>query len=270
MSNVDLPEFLDPVLDYLSDHIPPTLYSVLETLLSHSIALVSSLLGLVTAFITEPSSWDTQRILPPLITLLTVYVALFSFYRTTGWMIRTAFAFVKWGTIFGLIGIGAGYILANANVDGEGNGVGALFAGAGLIPMMGGLILDMINGQGQDAAGGRRGSRNAQSSPRTRSRTQPNSQSRPNVWDSWDRHRDWQYSENDQAGRDSNMNVQQVVSEVLGAAGRVVEESGWWEAAKGAADGLTKGAGNAGQEGEGGSSGRRSTRRSKAKASRSR
>ncbi|KAK7685291.1 hypothetical protein QCA50_011654 [Cerrena zonata] len=257
----DLPELLDPLLDFLSDRLPPPVYSILETILSHTIQLLSSLFALATSLVTSnPSTWDAEKILPPLITLLISYLALVSFYRTTGWMIRTAFAFVKWGFIFSILGGLAGYVLANGNGYG-GNGIGGMFAAGGIVPAIGGMILNMLNGNTNDrgSSGNSRGTRSS------RSRTQTKPGSKPKAWDTWDQHQQWQYNANDQ-NQGSPPDVQQVMSEILGATTKAVKESGWWEAAKSVAGDFAKRAQTDGEERQS----RRSSRKTKEKTTRSR
>ena len=230
----NIPGFLDPILDNLASALPPTIYDTVVSLLSYSISFSTSLLHLIKELVTSnPSTWDAQVILPPLITVLGAYLALVSFYRTTGWMIRTAFAFVKWGTILSLLAAGAGYFMGNANANG-GNGVGGQGQGSGIVPTIGGLILDMLNGQNQNAAGGARTRR-----PSSRSRTQKQQKApRPKAWDSWDKHEQWQYDENAQSGQNEggDSGTQQIMGQIFGAMGRAVREGGWWEAAKNAVD----------------------------------
>ncbi|KIP02932.1 hypothetical protein PHLGIDRAFT_95415 [Phlebiopsis gigantea 11061_1 CR5-6] len=249
MENPGLPELFDPLLDFLSSKLPPQLYDIADTLLTHTYSLASSLFVLIrTLASNSPFQLDAQQILPPLITLFAAYLALVSFYRTTGWMIRTAFAFVKWGFILSTLGAAAGYFLANANVDGAGNGLGAALGG-GLLPTLGGLLLGLSNPDQQNAA-----SRNRRSRPRTSSGTGSGTQrkDRPKAYGSWDKHKDWQYKEQayHQGGDGEGANVQKI----LGDIGRAVQESGWWDAAKGAMDGFTKGTpGEKDGEGEKGS-----------------
>lgn len=230
----NIPGFLDPILDNLASALPPTIYDTVVSLLSYSISFSTSLLHLIKELVTSnPSTWDAQVILPPLITVLGAYLALVSFYRTTGWMIRTAFTFVKWGTILSLLAAGAGYFMGNANANG-GNGVGGQGQGSGIVPTIGGLILDMLNGQNQNAAGGARTRR-----PSSRSRTQKQQKApRPKAWDSWDKHEQWQYDENAQNGQNEggDSGTQQIMGQIFGAMGRAVREGGWWEAAKDAVD----------------------------------
>lgn len=219
--DIPLPAFLDPLLSYLDSVLPPPLYSFLITLMSQFLALFTALFSLITAIPSKPWEWDAQTLLPPLITVLAAYLALLTMYRTATWMVRTSAWFIKWGTIIGALFAGAGWYMGNANA------VGAL-GGGGVISGLGGLILDMINGQGQNAAGGSRYKTRTQSkASRAHARKTGN---RPKPWDSFEQHREWQYREND-AGDDGN-DIQKVIGDIAGAAGRVVRESGWWEAAK--------------------------------------
>lgn len=236
MENAGLPELFDPLLDFLSDKLPPQLYDIAETLLTHTYSLATSLYVLVRTLISNsPFQLDAQQILPPLITLLAAYLALVSFYRTTGWMIRTAFAFAKWGFILSTLGAAAGYFLANANLDGAGNGLGAALGG-GLLPTLGGLLMGLFNPDQQNA-----GARNRRSHPRTSSGTRSGSQrkDRPKAYESWDKHKDWQYTEQayHQGGGADGANVQKIIGDI----GRAVKESGWWDAAKGVVDDFSKG-----------------------------
>ena len=149
-------------------------------------------------------------------------------------MIRTAFAFVKWGFIFSLFGVLAGYVLANGG--GGANRIGSLFAaGGGILPAIGGMILGMLNGNSNDGSS---------SSTRRNSRTsRSKSQQKPKSWDSWDQHQQWQYSENAAQQGGNAPDIQQVMSEILGATQKVVQGSGFWDAAKSAANDFVKRAG---------------------------
>ncbi|KAF9241646.1 hypothetical protein BU15DRAFT_87217 [Melanogaster broomeanus] len=81
-SDMQLPAFLDPLLDYLSEHLPPELYSFL--------------------------------------TFLAAYFALLSLYRTTSWMFRTTFWCLKWGAILAALAAGAGWYMGNQDAGGRG------------------------------------------------------------------------------------------------------------------------------------------------------
>lgn len=52
---------------------------------------------------------SAQRLLPPLIMLLAVYLTLLSLYRTTTLLIRTTLFFVKWGGLIAIIAAAVGY-----------------------------------------------------------------------------------------------------------------------------------------------------------------
>ena len=108
--DVDIDDFtvrnvLEPLLGFPSSVLPPAAFSIVQPLVTYSLAFLSALFHFVSS-IASAQGWDSQKILPPLITLLMAYLALVSFYRTTGWMIRTAFWFVKWGGILAALAAG--------------------------------------------------------------------------------------------------------------------------------------------------------------------
>lgn len=242
-----LVRILDPLFSFLASVLPPPIYTIAESLITHSVSLLAALVKFTLTLI-NADSWDAQKILPPLITLLAAYLALVSFYRTTGWMIRTAFWFVKWGGILGSLAAGAGYFMGNANVGGE-NGVGGAFnGGGGLLSVLGNALLGQLNENGQNGAGARggaRSSRNTKSraggtSPRTRAQTKKQKENvRPKAWDGWDKHNEWQYDAKKAAKDDAaraNDGVQETVQKVMG----VVQDAlgtGWWETVKNAVEG---------------------------------
>ncbi|KAI9059180.1 hypothetical protein FKP32DRAFT_1688275 [Trametes sanguinea] len=270
MADLDVDEtfldnLLDPLFSFLSSVLPPQVYTIVESLISHSITLLAALFKFVLTLV-HAESWDAQKILPPLITVLAAYLALVSFYRTTGWMIRTAFWFVKWGGIIGMLAAGAGYFMGNANVNG-GQGVGNPLNG-GLLSFFGNALLGMLNqdGQGSQSSRSSRPSRTnaGTSGPRTRAQTRKQKEkenARPKAWDSWDKHRQWQYNA-EAAGRDDaarmNEGVQEAVQKVVG----VVQEAmgtGWWETVKN----VVEGSGLVGGGSQGSADDSQSSRRSK-------
>ncbi|KAJ7128896.1 hypothetical protein C8R43DRAFT_1026274 [Mycena crocata] len=217
-ADLPLPAFLDPLLAYLSDTLPAPIYSFSITLLSHILAILTALYALVQSLLsTHPLQWDAQTVLPPLIALLTSYLAIVSLYRTTSWMFRTSLWFIKWGTIVGGIVAASSWLFLQQD--------GNVLAGRGIVAGIGGLLLNMINGDGRNAAGG----------PRTRSQTAKQGRKsktrlrKPKPWDSFEQHREWQFQEN--GGNDGD--AQDVLGNILDAAGKVVKDSRWWEVAKG-------------------------------------
>jgi hypothetical protein len=257
MDDVGLPEVLDPVLDYLDAHLPPQLYDAAETLLTQVYALLSSLFALGRNLIFHTSeSLDAQKIIPPLITLLAAYLALVSFYRTTGWMLRTAFAFAKWGFILSTLGGLAGYMLANGNAAGGGAGNGLGMFANGILPGIGGLLLRFLDPDAQNA--GRAGERRAGAGPSSRTRAKTagqrkgkGKQERPKAWDSWDKHREWQYQEHQQQdeGQDG-AGVQEVIGNILGELGKAAP--GWWEKVMGGPAGTSQDDDGTAQDGQAG------------------
>lgn len=236
--DVDIDDFtvqniLEPLLNYLSSVLPPPIFTIVRPLVTYSLALLSAFFHFVSA-LSSSQSWDAQKILPPLITLLMAYLALVSFYRTTGWMLRTAFWFVKWGGILAALAAGAGYLLGT---QGNADAVGGL--GGGVLSMLGSALLGMLN---EDTAQGRNTRRRAGAGaaapkPRSQPRKQKEQKERPKAWESWDKHRehrDWQYSAEaeyrDEAAR-MNEGVQEAVQKVAGFVQGALG-SGWWETVK--------------------------------------
>ncbi|KAJ6558548.1 hypothetical protein DFH09DRAFT_533760 [Mycena vulgaris] len=226
-ADLPLPAFLDPLLAYLSENLPAPVYSFLITLLSHSLALCTALYAVFLSLMsTHPLQWDAQTVLPPLIALLTSYLAIVSLYRTTSWMFRTSLWFIKWGTIVGGLVAASSWLLLQQD--------GNALAGRGIVAGVGSLLLNLLNGEGRNAAGRTR-SQSAKPAKKAKSR-----QRKPKPWDSFDRHREWQFQEN---GGEANDGVQDVLGNIMDAAGKVVRDSGWWEAAKG----ILKGEGESGE-----------------------
>ena len=84
------------------------------------------------------------------------------------------------------------------------------------MPSLAGVVLDMVNGRGQDAAGGHRRGR-----------------ARPQAWESFEEHREWQFEEQQWNAADStspSQHVQQFVANALQRAG----DGSWWSIARGA------------------------------------
>jgi hypothetical protein len=224
-ADIPLPAFLDPLLDFLAEQLPPPLYSFLISLFSHALALFTALLSLASSlYSSKPWEWDAQTIIPPLISFLAAYLALVSLYRTTSWMVRTSIWFIKWGTILGALSAGMGWYLGNQNT-----GAGS----KSIITSLGGFIFDTLNGQGQHTPTSQRSSR----TPRTR--PQRKSSDRPKSWESFDKHKQWQYQE--QNGNGEGNDAQNVMSNIMKTANRVLAESGWWDVARGVFDGSTSG-----------------------------
>ena len=120
-------------------------------------------------------------------------------------MLRTTFWLVKWGTIFGLVVAGLSWYSGTHEVNG---------GGTGLVPGLGAILLSVLNGDGA-------GTRFPEStSPPSKRRTQKPSKPFKNQ----------QYRE-DKSQRDND--AQQIMSDIMAAANRILVEGGWWDAAKG-------------------------------------
>lgn len=240
-----LPAILDPLLDYLAEKLPPPVYSILMTVAAHSLALLGALYNLTRLlFSSSPAQWNAQTLIPPLIALLTAYLALLSVYRTTSWMFRTGLFFAKWGSILAALVGGAGYFYGAPNANAQGGG-------GGLARTLTGWALDALNGAGQNAGG-----RPREHAPR------------PRAWESWDAHREWQYEEEryhegEGGAGDTTEAVREVIGQVLGFAGGIVRQAGWWDVIKDAVEGA--GGGEDGVDEDEGASGRRRQPARKAK-----
>jgi hypothetical protein len=170
-------------------------FNALLTLLAHGLAFFSALIGLGSALISSnPSDWDAQKIIPPLITLLAAYLALASAVRTARWFVRTTAWLVKWGFLMAVLSATVAWVI------GAGNG------GGGIVPSLIAMVMDKTGGQGQHgAAGGSRG---------TRQRSGP----RPQAWESFDQHWEWQFEEQQWNAADPASpaaHVQQFVADAL-------------------------------------------------------
>jgi len=206
-----LPAFLGPLLSYLSDVLPPPLYSFLIDVLSHCLAFITALLTLLSSFLSiHPSQWDAQTVLPPLITVIAAYLGLIAFYRTTSWMFRTTIWFIKWGTILGVLAAGAGWIAGHF-----GSSVGPY----GVVSELGRFLFGTITRSVENGSGS------------SRSRSQRNnagsSHKKPKSWESFQRHREWR-SQKRREGRAQDPDARELMNDIFNAAGRVLKESGWW------------------------------------------
>ncbi|KAI6033195.1 hypothetical protein F5J12DRAFT_712728 [Pisolithus orientalis] len=206
--------FLDLLLDFLSDKLPPPLYTFLLSFLSHTITLLTALISLVQSLIAaKPWEWDPQTIIPPLISILVAYLALHSLYRTTGWIFRTVFWFVKWGTILAAVSAGMGWYMANQNPSGT------------VISNLGKALVSVSNSHRRGSVG------IGPSHPQTGTAPQTNERVQPKPWDSFHKHRTWQYQE--QGGRGTGApDAQKIMADIAAAAGRTLMEGNWWDAAK--------------------------------------
>lgn len=161
----DLPAFLDPVLDYLAEHLPPSVFDAVYVALSYGLLFISAAFSFLASLPSwKPWEWDSQRILPPLISILAAYYAIVSVYRTTGWMMRMTVRLMEWGVLLGIIGAGVGWYLGTTG------GQGGLF----------GAVRDAALGGGQERQGRYDNARR---------------RNRPRPWESFNAHTQWQYNE---------------------------------------------------------------------------
>ncbi|KAF9451298.1 hypothetical protein P691DRAFT_797015 [Macrolepiota fuliginosa MF-IS2] len=232
---LNLPAIFDPIINYLADTLPPPLYAFTLKLLSHCLVLISALFNLLASLLSRsPLDWDAQTVLPPLIALLAAYWTLVSIYRTTTWVVRTGFWFMKWGIILSALAAGTGWYLGTAQAQDGG------LMNTSLVSYISNIALDMMNGRTSGPLGDD-GTRH------TRSRN-----TRPKPWESFNRHQEWQYSE-DQAKTNENSDLETLMNSLIGVAGRAFGSDSWWMALKGGADGVGS---QTGQDTEGSAGGR--------------
>ncbi|PBK95681.1 hypothetical protein ARMGADRAFT_894201, partial [Armillaria gallica] len=105
---------LEPILSLLKEQLPPPVYSFIISMLSHCLAFCTAFYTLVGGLAsTNPLQWNAQTVLPPLIAVFSAYFALLSLYRTTSWMLRTSFWFIKWGTIVAALIGASGWVFGS-------------------------------------------------------------------------------------------------------------------------------------------------------------
>ncbi|KAF6760049.1 hypothetical protein DFP72DRAFT_1166325 [Ephemerocybe angulata] len=199
-----LDAFLDPALNYLQDKLPPPLYSLLVTALSHIMGLSTTSLRLLGSLLSKrPQDWNMENILPPIITLIAAYLALMSFYRTATWMVKLIVFFIKWGSLIGMLSVGAGW-LAALNGDGNNN--------------LGDVVASWMNGRSGTKSRPRYNSRTAGLTNNHRTRGRKSEASH-----------DWQYQEGSQ-GKSSE--AQNIMQNIVDTANQVLDGNGWWNMAK--------------------------------------
>ena len=186
-------------LEYLADVLPSPIYSFLLTFMSNVLNLFTAFLRLATTFYSQsPFEWDAQTLLPPIISILAAYLALASLYRTTSWMFRTGLWFVKWGIILAALLATTGWFMENT----QGNTIGNYMS-------IGGSIWNFVADSSQKTPPG-------SSSSRSR-------KARPKPWESFERHREWQYQEREVAHDD----LPDFIKNIVGAAKAVFERGDW-------------------------------------------
>ena len=185
-----------PFLKFIAAYLPTPLYPPLLTLLSHLFATATAVSRLWDSLFSQnPTDW-IQAYIPAIISILAVYLALASLYRTTSWVLRTSFWFIKWGTIISILLAGASYCIGN-DVAVENRGI---------IPDIGRYVINMANGgQGSTDWG--------------KFRSRQKRKQKPKVWDSFERLYEWQYQEVNNAQVES----ENLMSMIAGAADSVVK-----------------------------------------------
>ena len=191
------PSLSHPLLKFIATYLPTSFYPPLLTLLSHLFATATALSRLWNSFFSQiPTDWNIQAFLPAIISILAVYLALASLYRTTSWVLRTSIWFIKWGTIISILLAGASYYMGNDVV----------VENRGIIPDIGRYMMNLANGG--------HGSENWGKVKSRQKRKQ-----KPKVWESFERLYEWQYQEVNNAQVES----ENLMSMIAGTADGVVK-----------------------------------------------
>ncbi|KAF8518756.1 hypothetical protein JB92DRAFT_2901557 [Gautieria morchelliformis] len=95
----------------LHDILPTFLLDVLDAIYLNALALAERYSSFSDASLTDMvAAFNLQTLLPPLISILTIYFALLSLYRTTTFFVRSTVFLVKWGALIGVTGAALGYV----------------------------------------------------------------------------------------------------------------------------------------------------------------
>jgi len=178
-------------LDALRDVLPQPILDTLDTLYYHVVNLAQRY-GYFTemSFPEVVAALHLQTILPPLISLITIYFALLSLYRTTTFFVRTTLFFVKWGALIGFMGVGLRCIMTGAFPE----PLNSLFKPYG----------------------------NARPKPARRG-------PKPRAWDSFEEHRRWREGKQDESpfAAEAGKVAQDVANKIVDTARRAAGQDGW-------------------------------------------
>ena len=197
-----LPPFLNPFIEYMRASLPPPLYSFVVKILSHAFTAATAIIRLTVSLTNKnPSEWNAETLLPPIITLIAAYLALASLYRTASWAIRLTLFFLKWGCLIGIAMGMAGYYAGNKE-----NGV----ANQGDEGFPGNVISSVFGGASSSK-------HNRQTKPRRATQTKPKPR---------DSFPEWQYRDQVEDPT-TNPHAQLIMDSIVNAAGLALEGN-WW------------------------------------------
>lgn len=100
-----------------------------------------------------------------------------------------------------------------------------------MLSTFGNFIMDSMNGSGQKTTG------NSPSGSRTQS-SRGFEKRKPRIWDSFERHWEWQHKQTQEDG--AAFDAQKVIDDIVGNAGNLVRENGWWRVMKNIVEGITE------------------------------
>lgn len=239
-----LPAILDPAFDWLATKLPPTIVdNVVIPGVAHVFAFAHSLYDVVLGLASQrPGAWSAETLLPPVITLLGAYLALLSFYRSTRWAVRMALWFAKWGTLFGALVGGAGYLAGQQGGGDALHGIQAMLASgaSGIAKTVGAALWDAINAPGSDVPRERKtrsrsrtaqtppSDRQARSSKSSTSKPDPKAKGKAKAQDAKAKAQGSAHDGRDQQGAPGLADAQKIMGNIVGFA----EKMGWMGAVR--------------------------------------
>lgn len=93
------------------DTLPKSLLMILDPIYSNLASLAAKCYSVTDASVMDVfASFNLQTLLPPVISILTIYFALVSLYHTTTFFVRSTVFLLKWGTLIGVSAAALGYV----------------------------------------------------------------------------------------------------------------------------------------------------------------
>ncbi|KAF8588711.1 hypothetical protein K439DRAFT_1405983 [Ramaria rubella] len=173
-------------LSFFHDILPQPLLDAVEVIYLNIVMLTERYFNLSNTSLPDAIAFlNLQSLLPPLISILTIYFALVSLYHTTTFFVRSTIFLVKWGALIGIMGAALGYMANN-------------------------VMSDVF-------------SRNMSQKHSPRS-------TRPHVWESFEKHRQWREARQDENPyvADAGKVAREMVERIVDATQQAASQGGWW------------------------------------------
>lgn len=108
---MNIVDVVRPWVVSLHDILPKYLLNVIDAIYFNVISLAERYFIVTDASVMDLlASFNLHTLLPPLISILTIYFALISLYRTTTFFVRSTMFIMKWGILIGISGAALGYV----------------------------------------------------------------------------------------------------------------------------------------------------------------